>query len=59
MLGTAVDQDEDRRMKGALVLQSWMEEETMSSIEKEWGVQPGRFSSRVELAEWLLCLRKL
>ena len=54
MLGTAVDHDEDRRMKGALVLQSWMEEETMSSIEKEWGVQPGDLRSRVELAEWLL-----
>ena len=54
MLGTAVDHDEDRRMKGALVLQSWMEEETMSSIEKGWGVQPGDLRSRVELAEWLL-----
>lgn len=54
MLGSAVDHDEDRRMKGALVLQSWMEEETMSSIEKNWGVQPGDLRSRVELAEWLL-----
>ena len=54
MLSTAVDHDEDRRMKGALVLQSWMEEETISSIEKEWGVQPGDLRSRVELAEWLL-----
>tara|TARA_B000000475_G_scaffold67465_1_gene54054 strand:- start:1916 stop:4465 length:2550 start_codon:yes stop_codon:yes gene_type:complete len=54
ILGTAVDHDEDRRMKGALVLQSWMEEETMSSIEKDWGVQPGDLRSRVELAEWLL-----
>ena len=54
MLCSAVDHDEDRRMKGALVLRSWMDEETMSNIEREWGVQPGDLRSRVELAEWLL-----
>lgn len=54
MLCTAVDHDEDRRMKGALVLRSWMDEETMKNIEREWGVQPGDLRSRVELAEWLL-----
>ena len=41
-------------MKGALVVQSWMEEASMDSIEEEWGVQPGDLRSRVELMEWLL-----
>ena len=41
-------------MKGALVVQSWMEEASLDSIEEEWGVQPGDLRSRVELMEWLL-----
>ena len=54
MLVSAVDHDEDRRMKGALVLRAWMDEDTMKKVEREWGVQPGDLRSRVELAEWLL-----
>ena len=41
-------------MKGALVVQSWMEEASLDSIEEEWGVQPGDLRGRVELMEWLL-----
>ena len=41
-------------MKGALVVQSWMEEASLDSIEEEWGVQPGDLRSRVESMEWLL-----
>ena len=54
MLCTAVDHDEDRRMKGALVLRSWIDEKTTKDIERDWGVQPGDLRSRAELAEWLL-----
>jgi len=36
------------------VVQSWMEEASLDSIEEEWGVQPGDLRSRVELMEWLL-----
>ena len=53
-LAEAVDLDEERRMKGVLVLQSWTEESRMESIERDWGVQPGDLRGRVELAEWLL-----
>jgi len=53
-LAEAVDMEDDRRMKAALVIQSWMEEDGFGTIESEWGVQPGDLRSRVELAEWLL-----
>ena len=53
-LAQAVDLDEERRMKGVLVLQSWAEEARVERIEKDWGVQPGDLRGRVELAEWLL-----
>ena len=35
MLCTAVDHDEDRRMKGALVLRSWIDEKTTKDIERD------------------------
>jgi helicase len=54
LLGEAVDLEEERRMKGVLVIQSWIEEKSMDVIEEEWGVQPGDLRSRVELLEWLL-----
>ena len=54
LLGDSVDLEEERRMKGALVVQSWMEEDSLDKIEEEWGVQPGDLRSRVELMEWLL-----
>ena len=54
LLAEAVDLEEERRMKGTLVVQSWMEEKTLESIEDDWGVQPGDLRSRVELLEWLL-----
>tara|TARA_B100000686_G_C16801030_1_gene986051 strand:- start:254 stop:2809 length:2556 start_codon:yes stop_codon:yes gene_type:complete len=54
LLGDSIDLEEERRMKGALVVQSWMEEESLEKIEEEWGVQPGDLRSRVELMEWLL-----
>ena len=41
-------------MKGALVLQSWIEETSINDLETEWNVQPGDLRSRVDLAEWLL-----
>ena len=53
-LAESVDLEDDRRMKAALVIQSWMEEDGFEEIESEWGVQPGDLRSRVELAEWLL-----
>ena len=53
-LAESVDLEDDRRMKAALVILSWMEEDGFGEIESEWGVQPGDLRSRVELAEWLL-----
>ena len=53
-LTQAVDLDEERRMKGVLVLQSWADEYRIDQIEEEWGVQPGDLRGRVEIAEWLL-----
>jgi len=53
-LTRAVDLDEERRMKGVLVLQSWADEYRIDQIEEEWGVQPGDLRGRVEIAEWLL-----
>ena len=53
-LTRAVDLDEERRMKGVLVLQSWADEYSIGQIEEEWGVQPGDLRGRVEIAEWLL-----
>ncbi len=53
-LTQAVDLDEERRMKGVLVLQSWADEYRIDQIEEEWGVQPGDLRGRVEVAEWLL-----
>ena len=41
-------------MKGALVVNSWMDEDSLDSIENDWGVQAGDLRSRVELIEWLL-----
>jgi len=54
LLAESIDLEEERRMKGVLVVQSWMEEDRLESIEEEWGVQPGDLRSRVELLEWLL-----
>ena len=54
LLSEAVDLENERRMKGALVVQSWIDEESLDKIEHKWGVQPGDLRSRVELLEWLL-----
>ncbi|MBC64183.1 MAG: hypothetical protein CMB15_00895 [Euryarchaeota archaeon] len=54
LLMQSVDLDDERRMKGALVLQSWIEETSINELETEWNVQPGDLRSRVDLAEWLL-----
>ena len=54
LLSAPVDLEDERRMKGALVVQSWMNEYSLESIEDDWGVQPGDLRSRVELLEWLL-----
>ena len=54
LLTNSVDLDDERRMKGVLVLQSWIEESSISELEDEWNVQPGDLRSRVDLAEWLL-----
>ena len=54
LLSDSVDLEEERRMKGALVVQSWMEEESNEIIEEKWGIQPGDLRGRVELIEWLL-----
>jgi len=53
-LSTPADFEEERRMKGALVVNSWMDEDSLESIEDDWGVQAGDLRSRVELIEWLL-----
>lgn len=45
---------EEERIKGVLVLQSWIEELNLEEIEYKWGVQPGDLRSRTELAEWIL-----
>ncbi len=54
LLTNSVDLDDERRMKAVLVLQSWIEELSISDLEDEWNVQPGDLRSRVDLAEWLL-----
>ena len=54
LLSTPSDLEEERRMKGALVVNSWMDEDSLDSIENDWGVQAGDLRSRVELIEWLL-----
>ncbi len=54
LLTQSVDLDDESRMKGALVLQSWIEEASINDLETEWNVQPGDLRSRVDLAEWLL-----
>jgi helicase len=54
LLTNSVDLDDERRMKGVLVLQSWIEELSINDLEDEWNVQPGDLRSRVDLAEWLL-----
>lgn len=46
--------DESGLMKGALVIESWINELKYEDFEKKWSVQPGDLRSRVELAEWLL-----
>ena len=53
-LSTPIDLEEERRMKGALVVNSWIDEDSLDSIENDWGVQAGDLRSRVELIEWLL-----
>ena len=53
-LAEPVDSDQERRMKGVLVLQEWIEETKMDDLENRWNVQPGDLRSRVDLAEWLL-----
>ena len=54
LLSTPVDLEEERRMKGTLVVHSWMDEDSLETIENDWGVQAGDLRSRVELLEWLL-----
>jgi len=54
LLTESVDLEEERRMKGVLVVQSWIEEESLGSIENQWGIQPGDLRGRVELLEWLI-----
>jgi len=54
LLSTPIDLEEERRMKGALVVHSWMDEDSLEAIEDDWGVQAGDLRSRVELLEWLL-----
>tara|TARA_B110000914_G_C15171362_1_gene313017 strand:- start:70 stop:561 length:492 start_codon:yes stop_codon:yes gene_type:complete len=54
MLAESHDLDEEQRMKGVLVLESWVNELGFDEIEDIWSVQPGDLRSRVELAEWLL-----
>ena len=53
-LAEPIDLEKERRMKGALVAESWMEEEAIMAIEEDWSVQPGDLRSRIELLEWLL-----
>ncbi|MCS5532441.1 MAG: DEAD/DEAH box helicase [Candidatus Poseidoniales archaeon] len=53
-LTEAVDSDIERRMKGVLVLEDWIDEASFENLEKNWNVQPGDVRSRVDLAEWLL-----
>ncbi|MBK64197.1 MAG: hypothetical protein CMB47_01565 [Euryarchaeota archaeon] len=45
---------EEEKMKGALVLESWINELKFEDMENKWGVQPGDLRSRTELAEWIL-----
>jgi helicase len=54
LLSIPVDLEEERRMKGTLVVHSWMDEDSLETIENDWGVQAGDLRSRVELLEWLL-----
>jgi len=54
LLAEAVDLEEERRMKGVLVVQSWIEEDSLEMIEQGWSVQQGDLRGRVELLEWLL-----
>ena len=49
-----MDADIERRMKGVLVLEDWINESKMEDLENNWNVQPGDVRSRVDLAEWLL-----
>jgi len=53
-LAEPIDSDQERRMKGVLVLEDWINEARMEDLEKNWSVQPGDVRSRVDLAEWLL-----
>ena len=53
-LTNSVDLEEESRMKGVLVIESWMEECSVEWIEENWGVQPGDLRGRVELIGWLL-----
>ncbi len=53
-LSEPFDSDLERRMKGILVLEDWINEAKMEELEKNWSVQPGDVRSRVDLAEWLL-----
>lgn len=53
-LSEPIDSDLERRMKGVLVLEDWINESKMEELEKDWSVQPGDVRSRVDLAEWLL-----
>ena len=54
LLSSPIDLEEERRMKGALVVKAWMDEDSLESIEENWSVQAGDLRSRVELLEWLL-----
>jgi len=54
LLTESPDIEEEQRMKGVLVLESWIDELKFEDIEDKWSVQPGDLRSRVELAEWIL-----
>ena len=45
---------EEEKIKGALVLESWINELKFEDMEDKWSVQPGDLRSRTELAEWIL-----
>tara|TARA_Y100001970_G_scaffold46609_1_gene58817 strand:- start:3902 stop:6448 length:2547 start_codon:yes stop_codon:yes gene_type:complete len=54
LLAEPVDMEQERRMKGVLVIKEWINEKSMEEIENEWNVQPGDLRGRVDLVEWLL-----
>ncbi len=51
---TRLDIDALAHVKTAMVVESWIEEESSRSIEKRLGAAPGDLRLRIELADWLL-----